>query len=176
MEVRIWGSENPHVTLEVERDSPKLNVFCAVPKQTVYGPFIFEGQIVTGRRYLEMLTNWSIPQLAAERHDYLFQQDGAPPHWYLAVLTFVKEHLPNRWTGRAGQNDQVFCKWPPKSPDLTVCDFFLWSYVKDGVYVPPLPANVDELQERITAAVKSVAPDMLQRVWFELDYRIDFAE
>jgi len=26
--VRIWGSENPHATLEVDRDSPKLNVFC----------------------------------------------------------------------------------------------------------------------------------------------------
>ena len=33
--VRIWGSENPHATLEVERDSPKLNVFCAVSKETV---------------------------------------------------------------------------------------------------------------------------------------------
>ena len=65
---------------------------------------------------------------------------------------------------RAGQNYQVFCKWPPRSPDLTVCDFFLWGYVKDRVYVPPLPATVDELQERITAAVKSVTPDMLQRV------------
>jgi len=32
---------------------------------------------------------------------------------------------------------------------------------------------VDELQERITAAVKSVTPDMLQRVWSKLDYRID---
>ena len=31
---------------------------------------------------------------------------------------------------------------------------------------------VNELQERITAAVKSVTPDMLQRVWSELDYRI----
>ena len=46
--VRIWGSENPHTTLEVESDSPKLNVFCAVSKQTLYGPFIFEGQTVTG--------------------------------------------------------------------------------------------------------------------------------
>ena len=33
------------------------------------------------------------------------------------------------------------------------------------------PVIVDELQERIT--VKSVTPDMLQRVWSELDYRID---
>ena len=59
--VRIWGTENPRAILEVERDSPKLNVFCAVSKHTVYGPFIFEGQTVTGRRYLEMLTNCLIP-------------------------------------------------------------------------------------------------------------------
>ena len=54
-----------------------------------------------------------------------------------------------------------------------MCDFFLWGYVKDRVYVPPLPATVDELQERITAAAKSVTPDMLQTVWSELVYRID---
>jgi len=76
-------------------------------------------------------------------------------------------------SGRAGQNNQVFCKWPPRSPHLNVCEFFLWGHVKDRVYVPPLPATVDELQERITAAVKSVTPDMLQRVWPELDYHID---
>ena len=33
--VRIWGSENPNATPEVERDSQKLNVFCAASKQTV---------------------------------------------------------------------------------------------------------------------------------------------
>ena len=82
-------------------------------------------------------------------------------HWHLAVRTFLNVHLPNRWIGRAGQKDQVFCKWPPRSPDLSVCVFFLWGYVKDRVYVPPLPANVDGLQERITAAVKSVTPNMV---------------
>jgi len=40
--VRLRGSENPRATLEVERDSPKLNVFSAISKQTVCGPFIFE--------------------------------------------------------------------------------------------------------------------------------------
>jgi hypothetical protein len=55
---------------------------------------------------------------------------------------------------------------PPRSQDMTVCDFFLWGYVKDRVYVPPLPATVDELQKRITATVNSVTPDILQRVWY----------
>ena len=46
----------------------------------------------------------------------------------------------------------------------TPCDFFLWVYVKDQVYVPPLPASIPELKVRITA-------DMLQ-TWNELDYRV----
>ena len=26
--------------------------------------------------------------------------------------------------------------WPPRSPDLTPCHFFLWGYVKDNAYKP----------------------------------------
>jgi len=32
------------------------------------------------------------------------------------------------------------------SYDATPCDFFLWGYVKDQVYVPPLPASILELK------------------------------
>ena len=56
-------------------------------------------------------------------------------------------------------------KWPPRSPDPTPCDFFLWGYVKSLVYVAPLPANVNELKQRITIALKTVTQDMLHRVW-----------
>ena len=37
--VRIWSEENPHATIEHERDSPKVNVFCAISKNHVHGPF-----------------------------------------------------------------------------------------------------------------------------------------
>ena len=40
-------------------------------------------------------------------------------------------------------------------------------------YVPPLPADLDELTNRITAAVKSVTEDTLRRVSDELSYRVD---
>jgi hypothetical protein len=40
--------------------------------------------------------------------------------------------------------------WPPRSPDATPCNFFLWGYVKDQVSVPPLPASIQELKVRIT--------------------------
>ena len=34
----------------------------------------------------------------------------------------------------------------PRSPDATSCDFFLWGYVKDQVYVPPLPTSIPEMK------------------------------
>ena len=62
---------------------------------------------------------------------------------------------------------------PARSPDMAPCDFFLWVYVKERVYVPPLPADLDELTNRITASVKSVTEDILRRVWDEFSYLVD---
>ena len=72
-----------------------------------------------------------------------------------------------------GNDDRVLLKWPPRSPDLTPCDFFLWGYVKGLVYLPPLPTNVVELKQRISLALDTVTENVLQRVWDELGYRVD---
>jgi hypothetical protein len=61
----------------------------------------------------------------------------------------------------------------PRSPGETPCDFSLWGYVKDQVYVPPLPASIPELKVRTRTAIKSITADMLQTVWNELDFRVD---
>ena len=66
--------------------------------------------------------------------------------------------------------DRTF--WTPRSTDLTPCDF-LWGFVKDTAFVPPVPANLQELRDRITAAVALIDRDMLTHVWNELDYWLD---
>ncbi|PNF16254.1 hypothetical protein B7P43_G11654 [Cryptotermes secundus] len=111
---------------EHERDFPKVNVFCAVSQDKVYGPFFFEGNTVTGQTYLDMLQNWFFTSPQADSHDFIFQQDGAPPHWHLMVRDFLNEKVPQQWIGRKGAKDLAFCAWPARSSDLTVCDFFLW--------------------------------------------------
>ena len=59
-----------------------------------------------------------------------------------------------------------------RSPDLSPWDFFPWGYVKGLVFVPPLPANIEEMKQRITSALETVTKDMIQRVWHELEYRL----
>jgi len=66
-----------------------------------------------------------------------------------------------------------FNNLPPRSPDVIQCDFFLWGYVKDQVYVPPLPASITELKVRIRTAIETTTADMLQTVWNELDCCVD---
>jgi hypothetical protein len=53
--VRIWGSENPHAYVEHQRYSPKVNMFCAIFCQKVYGPFFFAEETVTDVTHLDML-------------------------------------------------------------------------------------------------------------------------
>ena len=54
----------------------------------------------------------------------------------------IRRWYAQRWIGSGTDDDQMLLAWPPRSPDATPCDFFLWGYVKDQVYVPPLPASI----------------------------------
>jgi hypothetical protein len=171
--VRIWGSENPHAYVEHVRDSPKVNVFCAIANNKVYGPFFFIEQTINGIVFLDMMTEWLIPQLEQDSADFILQLDGAPPHYHLSVRAELNNLLPQRWIGRVGPNDDALLKWPPRSPDITPCDFFLWGYIKDKVYTPPLPHSIPEIQERIVNAIATINQEILDSVWRELDYRLD---
>ncbi|GFW17035.1 hypothetical protein TNCV_2761591 [Trichonephila clavipes] len=49
-----------------------------------------------------------------------------------------------------------------------LCDFHLWRFIKDRVYVPPLPADLSDLRHRTEAAVATITSDTLSKVWVEL--------
>jgi hypothetical protein len=59
----IWGSQNPHKVVKHVRDSSQVNVFCAVSRTWVYGPFFFFGTAITGYVYLDMQEHFFVLQL-----------------------------------------------------------------------------------------------------------------
>jgi hypothetical protein len=61
--VHIWGSEQPHATVEHIRDSPKVNAWCGLLHDRLIGPFFFAEATLTSCSYLDMLENSAYPQL-----------------------------------------------------------------------------------------------------------------
>nr|CAI5843587.1 unnamed protein product [Callosobruchus analis] len=89
--------------------------------------------------------------------DFYFQQDGAPPHYHRDVRAYLDQNLSGQWIGRRGP-----IEFPPRCPDLTPLDFFLWGTVKDEVYKRK-PRNLDILWNEIQAVCREISLEVLIR-------------
>ncbi|KAJ4438283.1 hypothetical protein ANN_14222 [Periplaneta americana] len=115
------------------------------------GPFTFAEETVRSGPYLNMLKIVFFTKTATgKQHSYgfdieglIFQQDGAPPHYHLDVRNELNTRLLRRWIGRVVREDLECLHWPPRSPDLTR-DLFLWGFIKQQVYQPPLPPTIED--------------------------------
>ncbi|KAJ4445736.1 hypothetical protein ANN_12421 [Periplaneta americana] len=75
----------------------------------------------------------------------------ADMHFSIAVRNHLRATFGNRWIGRGGP-----VAWPPRSPDLTCLDFFLWGHMKQLVYETVVETEED-LVARITVAADAIA-------------------
>ena len=71
-----------------------------------------------------------------------------------------KRMYGNTWVVALGYD----LEWPPRSPDLTPCDFFLWGYLKNKVFSTPTQ-DIDVLCQRITDTFNELRqqPDFVRR-------------
>jgi len=86
-----------------------------------------------------MLEKRLMPQLNEDSNDYILttrRLSGSLQR----LAGYLNRNLPQWWTGRTVKVDDALMRWPPRSLDLTPCDFFFWGFVKDAM--PPLPANL----------------------------------
>ncbi|XP_011174380.3 uncharacterized protein LOC105206592 isoform X2 [Solenopsis invicta] len=134
----------------------------------IVGPYFFQGTINT-ERYLEMLKTFLIPELKKKRKFYrtFFQQDDATCHTAKKTLDFLREEFGTRLLSR---NTEF--PWPPRSPDLSVCDFFLWGYLKQRVYANK-PRTLDQLRANIRREIAEIKPAMLKKVYDNFKKRLE---
>ncbi|GFT01511.1 uncharacterized protein TNCV_270151 [Trichonephila clavipes] len=137
-----------------------------LPHLPLSGLFFFEEMrdsgfvtaTVTAERYADMLQNRIIPSLA-DKHlleRTIFMQDCAPPH----IARRMKDLLR-----RSFGDDRVLSRnfhhaWPPRSPDLSPCDYWLWGYLKSQVY-RDRPTSLGMLKDNIRLQCLTITPDML---------------
>lgn len=162
---RYWNSENPQELHQKPLHSPRVTVWCAISSMGIIGPYFFEnndGNAVTvnSARYTEMINQFLTPQLNMFPgiQDWWFQQDGATPHTTRESINALQRLFPGHIISRRGN-----IEWPPRSPDLTACDYFLWGYLKHKVFVDK-PRNIQELKIKIREEIANIPLDMLHRV------------
>lgn len=170
---RYWGVENPHELFTKNLHSPKVVVWCGVASFGIIGPYFFEDEnnrsvTVNSERYINMLQTFLIPELIRRGLNgaILFQQDGATAHTARNTMRILRDFFDGRIISRFGN-----LNWPPRSPDLTAPDFFLWGYLKQKVFASR-PATILELKEQIRNEIAGINGDLLRRVMINFELRI----
>ena len=161
--MRYWADTNPRELHQRPLHSPKVTVWCAISSAGIIGPWFFEENevavTVNSDRYLNMLQEFFFPRLdELDLGDIWFQQDGATAHTSRASMAVLRVHFPERLISIRGD-----LEWPARSPDLTLCDFFLWGFLKSRVYVNR-PSTLQDLKTNIQEEIANITPAMLERV------------
>ncbi|KAI8123095.1 hypothetical protein CVS40_6188 [Lucilia cuprina] len=142
---RFWGVENPQII----HHPLKVTVWCAIWSGGIIGPYFFEnenGVTVTPQLHdLGLINMW-------------YQQDGATSHTARITMQLLQNLFPQQVISRNGDVD-----WPPRSPDLTAPDFFLWGYLKSKVYANK-PETLEQLKQNIRDEMNEIPREMCENV------------
>jgi hypothetical protein len=84
-----------------------------------------------------------------------FQQDSATAHTAHHSKQVIREVFGERVI-----SDGL---WPPRSPDLTPCDFYLWGNLKERVYQTN-PRSLEDLKDGICREISRISTAELKRV------------
>lgn len=122
-----YSNENEHRKIEVLRNRATVNVWAAICGE---GKIVYDDFYGTqnAEKYVSRLKK-VFPQMELKSH--IFMQDGASIHTVGLILEFLRTTFKKRWIGIGSP----WIEFPPYSPDLTPCDFFLWGYLKEKVYI-----------------------------------------
>ena len=137
-----------------------------------FGPYFFEdadGKALTvnGERYQVMISQHLVSQIdGLDITEMWFQQDGATCHTARATIESLQEIFPGRVISRWSDEN-----WPPRSCDLTPCDFFLWGFLKSKVIVNR-SLTTQSLKE-IRRCVVEIQPQLCQAVIQNFNRRVE---
>lgn len=160
---RVWDHRRPdELYVEQRQWTPHVNVWAAMTTEHLFGPYFFPST-VSGDSYRAVISELFLPDLISRygsTNRVWFQQDGAPAHTANETKELLREHFQERLISHGCDNE-----WPPRSPDLTPCDFYLWGVVQDIVYESGNSfANVTVLSDAILHAFRQLREHKMENV------------
>ena len=179
---RFRAAQNPQELHQRPLHSSKVTVWCGVSKVGIVGPYFFEeGETavsVTSARYIDMLNNFLCPELqrrGVNMREMWFQQDGATAHMARVLMEVVPGMFPQHVISRFSD-----VSWPPRSPDLSICDFLFFflffsffggGYLKSRVYTNR-PRTIEELKLSICQEIAALPQEMLEHAMQDFEERL----
>lgn len=166
----VWAVENPHETFtRGYQDRFAVNVWAGMLGDTLVGPYILPNRLnsVTYLVFLRDILPVLLEDVALEdRLNMTFQHDGAPAHFGQNVRDHLYATFGQHWVGRGGPTP-----WPPRSPDLTPLDFYLWGRMKTLVYSTPVDNEIELVGRIVEAAAVIQEENVFEHVRVSLENR-----
>ena len=150
----IWDYSQPDDFVSKTGQYAKhTTVWAGISKDRLFGPYFFPST-VDGDSYRAVISEIFYNELIASYEnvdDIWFQQDGASPHTSKETRLLLQQCFGAQVISKDFEHE-----WPPRSPDLTPCDFYLWGAVKDLVYMHGRVDTVSQLQDLIIGAFNKI--------------------
>lgn len=159
---RIWDHQRPDDFIAEQRQgASSITVWGAVTTEHLFGPYFFPST-VTGAAYRAVISEVFLPDLIANGGSaahFWFMQDGAPAHTAAETKALLTEHFQDRVVSHGFHHE-----WPPRSPDLTPCDFYLWGVIRDLVYANGSFSNLAALSDALIRAFNTIRESKMEDV------------
>jgi hypothetical protein len=141
-----------HVYHKKPLHPPKVS---AISRRRIIGPIFLE-ETVNTQIYINIFSTFVSQLEDEELQRGFFQQDGATCHMSSDSIAEIESFF----------EDRIIAKglWPPRSPDLTPPDFFLWGILKDRV-CGNRPRTLQDLRNNIESEIQAITPETLHRTF-----------
>ena len=114
-----------------------------------------------------LLSKWFMNLFGEDDEDELrnsyFQQDGATCHTSNESMAKIESFF----------DDWIISKalWPPRYPDLSLPNFFLWGALKGKAYANK-PRTIQELENNIQREIAAISEDVLEATFANMKRRV----
>jgi hypothetical protein len=115
--------------------------------------------------YLGVLEHFLVTWL--DINGVIRHQDGAPPHCHTVTRylnqTFLEDGLVVESTFRGHPDHPISRPWT----------FHFGGFMKDNVYIPLMPVDLQKLRDRFGKTIVLVDVTFLKNCWYKLEYRLN---
>ena len=178
--MRFLGWHKPEECMQRPLHSEKITVWCAISGHGIIGPYFIEDRhgnnaTVTASVYREQVIDRFVGELALfcnvngiPLEDQWFQQDGATSHIGLGNLGYLEDHFQGQLISRMSA-----FPYPPRSPDLTPPDFYLWGHLKEFCFRDPMPRSIQDLKNNVIRVIDSIDNHTITALTLHVQQRLE---